>query len=116
MINNLINWENGGGYGAAWTFADGTGQSRIFFAANNGNVGILELVLDTVSLSDETQITTAQNSYGHGSAELKKLGISSAQVSNNDGMSCYFNGNYILEPFPTCALIRLPFAYLTIYL
>ena len=83
-------WVNGGGYGASWTFRGSGGEDRIFFAANNG-AGIFELDLGTVSLSGEG------STKGTGSFTVNKIGIDSASVYSNDGISC--PTAYV--PFPT---------------
>lgn len=90
-------WQYGNGYGASWTFRDGNGNDRIFFAANNA-AGIFELDVSSVSLDSTTTAATTNGVLkGTGSFTLNKIGTGSASMTSNDGISC--PTAYI--PFPT---------------
>lgn len=90
-IINVPGFDPESGASLGWTFNDGLGQDRIFFAKMNGN-GIYEVDLSTVSLSGTT-----------GTFTLRRIGAKSRSIGNyNDGLTCKVpTGVYPVLPFPT---------------
>ena len=75
------------GYGAAFTYRDSNGVENVYFAGNKKVVGLYQLVASSVDLTHKT-------------VSVRRLGVTSSNTANNDGLHC--KNPLKLIPFPTC--------------